>query len=843
MLDTDTLVQSRYRIIRQIGKGGMGTVYLARDENLGVTVAVKQNFFDDARLIEAFKRESRLLAGLRHSALPQVKDYFINDTGQYLVMEYIAGDDFGTLLEKRQQKIDPIGEAKPFEVSELMRWAEQLLDALDYLHTLPEPVIHRDIKPQNLKLAGRNQIVLLDFGLAKGKPQWMTRVTTTGSIYGYTPNYAPLEQIRGVGTDPRSDLYALGATLYHLITGTPPMDAATRAEMVLSGDPDPLLPANEVNAKVPRGVAELLKAAMEPARNKRPASAAVMLEMLRAVKYATVLDPRAREGDGSSRETEIVDTPPKIEVTTEIGPDARMAEEQRQQEEARQAREEAERQQREEDERRQREAAELKAREEAERKQREAEERRAHEEAERKQREAAERLQQQREQEAREHQEREAARLQAQREQEERERLTMAEALRQDQERQEREVAERRRQQEAERKAREAAERRSQQEEARKAQGAEALRQLEETLLKQQEEQFRNQQITAQSVALTESQKPSAGRRKTLLAAVAGIVLLTVVIWAIVARMNKPETPLPNLLTTAPARLKAGAYTTQNKVAEVSFSDDGQVLASAGEATVIHLWQTDNERQLSGHKGNVKCVALSHDGRLVASSSDNTILLQSISDGQTLKTLTGHSGAVFSVGFSSDGQTLYSASYDKTIKLWRVSDGGLIKTVKTPEQGYAIVAVSPGLRLVGFYRTDGNFKLWSLEQDDLIRMLDGDVPAVNCGAFSPDGKLLALGSSDGKVELWDVSDGRLLRSLGQSDAKVMSVTFSTDGQVLAAGFENGAIRLWRISSGQLLTPFTSHAASVNSLSFSADGRLLASGSDDKTVRVSNVPEK
>src|SRR5438105_14242869 len=166
MLEANTIVQGRYRIISQIAKGGMGTVYLARDENLGVTVAVKQNFFNDQRLIEAFKREARLLAGLRHPSLPQVKDYFINDVGQFLVMEYIGGDDFGTIIEKRQQKIAPIGEAKPFEVGEVVHWAEQLLDALDYLHTLPEPLIHRDIKPQNLKLAARNQIILLAFGLA-----------------------------------------------------------------------------------------------------------------------------------------------------------------------------------------------------------------------------------------------------------------------------------------------------------------------------------------------------------------------------------------------------------------------------------------------------------------------------------------------------------------------------------------------------------------------------------------------------------------------------------------------------------------------------------------------------
>lgn len=167
MLDADTLLQDRYRILSHIGKGGMGTVYLARDINLGVTVAVKQNFFTEPRLIEAFKREARLLAGLRHQALPQVKDYFIDPTGQFLVMEYIAGDDLGSVLEKRRKETEAKGEAGPFEVSEVLHWAEQLLDALDYLHTRPEPVIHRDIKPQNLKLAERNQIILLEFGLAK----------------------------------------------------------------------------------------------------------------------------------------------------------------------------------------------------------------------------------------------------------------------------------------------------------------------------------------------------------------------------------------------------------------------------------------------------------------------------------------------------------------------------------------------------------------------------------------------------------------------------------------------------------------------------------------------------
>jgi eukaryotic-like serine/threonine-protein kinase len=296
MLQANSLLQNRYRLISQIGRGGMGTVYVAKDENLGVTVAVKQNSFADDRLIEAFKREARLLASLRHPALPQIKDHFIvENLGQFLVMEFIAGDDLETILEKRRQKIAPEGVEKPFEVEQVIQWAEQLLDALDYLHTLPEPVIHRDIKPQNLKLAGRNQIILLDFGLAKGKPVQMTRVTTAGSLHGYTPNYAPIEQIRGIGTDPRSDLYALGATLYHLLTGHLPVDAASRADIFLGGEVDPLRPANELNPQVPQGIANLLMKSMEQHRNNRPASAAEMLMMLRAARHPGVIDQQARQ--------------------------------------------------------------------------------------------------------------------------------------------------------------------------------------------------------------------------------------------------------------------------------------------------------------------------------------------------------------------------------------------------------------------------------------------------------------------------------------------------------------------------------------------------------------------
>src|SRR5436189_4785215 len=205
MLAAETILQGRYRIVRQLGQGGMGAVYEAVDQRLDTTVALKETLFTDEKLRKQFEREARLLARMHHQALPRVSDHFNEGDGQFLVMQYIAGQDLSEMLAARNA---------PFSESEVVRWADQLCDALDYLHTQDPQIIHRDIKPQNLKLTARGQIILLDFGLAKGQASEVSRITTSASIFGYTPNYAPLEQIQGLGTDARSDIYALGATLY-----------------------------------------------------------------------------------------------------------------------------------------------------------------------------------------------------------------------------------------------------------------------------------------------------------------------------------------------------------------------------------------------------------------------------------------------------------------------------------------------------------------------------------------------------------------------------------------------------------------------------------------------------
>src|SRR5688572_30625708 len=274
-LSQNTLIENRYLIVHLIGKGGMGEVYLAVDQRLGSAVALKRTYFaGDEALAGAFEREARTLARMRHPVLPKVSDHFGEGEEQFLVMEHIAGDDLAKRLELAQ---------KPFPVSWVMFWADQLLDALSYLHSHEPAIIHRDIKPQNLKLTDENHIILLDFGLSKtttGQTN-ISSTGSTGSVVGYTPHYAPMEQIRGIGTNPRSDLYSLSATLYQLMTNVVPADALTRADAMLNELRDPIEPPHKLNPEIPSAVSEVILKGMEVSQEKRFPNARDMQKALR----------------------------------------------------------------------------------------------------------------------------------------------------------------------------------------------------------------------------------------------------------------------------------------------------------------------------------------------------------------------------------------------------------------------------------------------------------------------------------------------------------------------------------------------------------------------------------
>lgn len=275
MVPANTILHGRYRIVQQLSKGGMGAVYQAIDETLNCVIAIKEALVVSKRDLTAFKREAQLLANLNHPALPKVTDYFVEGNGEFLVMQFIPGHDLADLMSIRE---------RPFAVKQVVNWAETLLDALDELHSRKPPVIHRDIKPANLKHTPTGRIILLDFGLAKGSAGQMSTLHYDESGYslrGYTKHYAPLEQIKNSGTDCRSDIYSLGATLWSLLTAKLPPDSSLRAAEKAEGRPDPLRDANELNPDVPPELAAVLRRAMSLNRSNRPATAAFMKKLIR----------------------------------------------------------------------------------------------------------------------------------------------------------------------------------------------------------------------------------------------------------------------------------------------------------------------------------------------------------------------------------------------------------------------------------------------------------------------------------------------------------------------------------------------------------------------------------
>jgi serine/threonine-protein kinase len=216
-LERGALLHKRYRIVEILGQGGMGSVYRAVDENLGTDCAVKENLFTTDEYARQFRLEAVILANLRHPNLPRVTDHFvIGDQGQYLVMDYIEGED----LRQRMERMGNIAE------DEAILLGAALCDALMYLHTRKPPILHRDIKPGNVKITPEGHIFLVDFGLAKVLHG--SQATTTGAR-AMTPGYSPPEQYGTARTDPRTDVYSLGATLYASLTGIIPEDGLARA--------------------------------------------------------------------------------------------------------------------------------------------------------------------------------------------------------------------------------------------------------------------------------------------------------------------------------------------------------------------------------------------------------------------------------------------------------------------------------------------------------------------------------------------------------------------------------------------------------------------------------------
>ncbi len=273
----ERILRDRYRIRQIIGRGGMGSIFLADDLRLeGRQCAIKEVSYDRAlpadslqQTRDQFLREATVLARLDHPNLPKVSDFFSDNNHDYLVMDYVPGQDLRTLMVEARQKETFLEE----EV--VIAWASQLADAVLYLHSQDPPILHRDIKPSNLKITPSGLVKLVDFGLVKFlAPEDMTITILQGRG---TALYTPLEQYGGdTGhTDVRSDIYAFGATLYHLLTNQAPVEARERFL-----NPDSLIAPREINPQISLRAERAILWAMSLHPDERPQDLTMFQEAL-----------------------------------------------------------------------------------------------------------------------------------------------------------------------------------------------------------------------------------------------------------------------------------------------------------------------------------------------------------------------------------------------------------------------------------------------------------------------------------------------------------------------------------------------------------------------------------
>ena len=254
-LQQGEMLNNRYRIVKLLGQGGFGAVYRAWDTNLNRPCAVKENLDASPEAHRQFGREATVLANLSHPNLPRVTDHFsLPEQGQYLVMDFVDGEDLASKLEK--------GGALPIE--QALHWVMQVADALTYLHSRTPPVLHRDITPANIRIPPEGAAMLVDFGLVKVAAAHMK---TTVGARAVTPGYAPPEQYGQGTTDSRTDLYALGATLYSLLTGQRPMDSLQR----MMGKAMPAV--MQLNPQIPETLSKVIERVMSLEARQRYQSA------------------------------------------------------------------------------------------------------------------------------------------------------------------------------------------------------------------------------------------------------------------------------------------------------------------------------------------------------------------------------------------------------------------------------------------------------------------------------------------------------------------------------------------------------------------------------------------